>query len=83
MKIHGQSTQFDSTRILEINTHHPVIAKLAELLNQAGSEQIVSDSIIVLFNQTLMAEGEPVRNPADFTKRLTRLVMKGVNTPTT
>lgn len=83
MKIHGQSTQFDSTRILEINTHHPVIAKLAELLNQAGSEQIVSDSIIVLFNQTLMAEGEPVRNPADFTERLTRLVMKGLNTPTT
>ena len=83
MKIHGQSTQFDSTRILEINTHHPVISKLAELLNQAGSEQIVSDSIIVLFNQTLMAEGEPVRNPADFTERLTRLVMKGLNTPTT
>ena len=80
MKAHGQPTNFDSTRILEVNTHHPVIAKLAELLNQADSEQTVSDGIVVLFNQTLMSEGEPVHNPADFAERLTRLIMKGLNT---
>ena len=79
MKAHGQQTNFNSTRILEINTHHPVIFKMASLLNSQDSADKLSDAIYVLFNQTLLSEGETLPNPADFSERLTRFVLNGLD----
>jgi len=78
MRAHGQQTNFASERILEINPRHPLMHKLAELVDKTESAEKLSDSIWVLYDQTLVAEGEPVSNPAEFTSRLNRLMMNGL-----
>ena len=78
MKAHGQTVAFSSQRILELNTHHPIIQKMAELSGKAKSSEVLTDGVWVLFNQALIAEGEPVQNPADFAARLERFVMNGL-----
>ena len=78
MKAHGQQVAFNSQRILELNTHHPIIQKMAELTKKTETSDILTDAVWVLFNQALIAEGEPVRNPADFADRLERFVLTGL-----
>lgn len=69
MKMHGQQTAFASTRILQLNPYHPLIHKLADMAHP-------EDYIKLLYDQTLVAEGEPLPDAADFVKRLTALMMK-------
>ena len=78
MKAHGQQTSFASQRILEINGKHPVIQKLAEIAGKEGKSEILSDGVWVLFDEALIAEGEPLKNPVAFSERLTRFVMAGL-----
>ena len=78
MKAHGQQTAFSSQRILEINGRHPVIGRLAELVADKEKGDLLADGIWVLFDEAMIAEGEPLKNPADFTERLTRFVMAGL-----
>jgi molecular chaperone HtpG len=78
MKAHGQQTKFNSQRILEVNGKHPVIQKLAELITAGKSDDIVTDGIFVLFDETLITEGEPIKNPVAFTERLSRFIMAGL-----
>ena len=78
MKAHGQQTNFASQRILEINGRHPVINRLSELVADKEKEALLADGVWVLFDEALIAEGEPLKNPADFTERLTRFVMAGL-----
>ena len=78
MKANGQPTNFNSQRILEINGKHPVIRKLSELINRKDSDSVLSDGIWVLFDEALIAEGEPIKNPAAFSERLTRFILSGL-----
>ena len=71
MRAHGQKTAFESTRILEVNSCHPLIHKLAEMTGDDAD-----DTIHLLYDQALLAEGETLPDPADFNKRLTALMMK-------
>ena len=68
MRAHGQKTAFESTRILQINPRHPLIHKLSDM-------ESPDDYIKLLFDQTLVAEGEPLPDAADFARRLTDLMM--------
>ena len=78
MRAHGQQINFASERILEINPRHPLIHKLADLLDNADMAEHLNDSIWVLYDQTLVAEGESVKDPAKFAERLSRLLMRGL-----
>ncbi|MBR6412155.1 MAG: molecular chaperone HtpG [Alphaproteobacteria bacterium] len=78
MKAHGQQTNFNSLRVLEINGKHPIIRRLSELSDKAEQADLVSDSIWVLFDEALIAEGEPIKNPALFSERLGRFIMGGL-----
>mgnify|MGYP003289317611 FL=1 len=78
MKAHGQQIAMNSDRILEINPRHQVMHKLANLLDKKESDSLVDDAILVLFDQTLIAEGEPLKDPAAFSKRLTNFVLSGL-----
>ena len=78
MKAHGQQTNFNSLRVLEINDKHPVIKRISELLDKPEATEIVSDSVHVLFDEALIAEGEPIKNPAAFAERLSRFIMTGL-----
>ena len=78
MRAHGQQINFASERVLEINPRHPLIHKLADLVDNADMAEHLNDSIWVLYDQTLVAEGESVKDPAKFAERLSRLLMRGL-----
>ncbi len=79
MKAHGQATAFDSTRILEMNQRHPIIRQLAEKVGLNDKSDVVADGIQVLFDQALIAAGEPIRDPAGFAERIERFLSVGLN----
>ena len=60
--------QLDSAakRILEINPKHPLIVRLAA----TGDNPALPDMALLLLDQARIAEGEPVPDPAGFTRRL-------------
>ena len=58
-------------RILELNATHPLVGKIKGL---AGAAQ--KDAVELLYDQTLIAEGSPVADPARFGKLLVELMMK-------
>lgn len=78
MRAHGQQINFASERVLEINPRHPLIHKMADLVDNADMAEHLNDSIWVLYDQTLVAEGESVKDPAKFAERLSRLLMRGL-----
>ena len=64
-----QNYNAPSRRILEVNPDHPLLQKLAKAGNAASE-----DSIWMLFDQAKILQGEPVKDPAAFTKRLNDLM---------
>ena len=78
MKAHGQQIAVNSDRILEINPRHDVIHKLADMVTNETANSKVDDAILLLYDQTLIAEGEPLKDPAAFSKRLTEFVLAGL-----
>ncbi len=66
--------------ILEINVKHPVIAKLQVLAANDGeaSRELLRDTTLLLLDQARIIEGEPLKNPADFVRRLSRAIEKGL-----
>jgi molecular chaperone HtpG len=61
----------DTKPILEINPHHPIVAKLN---TEAGGERF-SDWSYILFDQALLAEGGQLEDPASFVQRLNGLML--------
>ena len=61
----------DSKPILEINPHHPLVLRLKD----EADETRFSDLAKVLFDQSLLAEGGRLEDPAGFVKRLNQLML--------
>lgn len=78
MHAHGQQTNFNSQRILQINPKHPLILKLADLMNNASLSEQFKDTVLMLFDGALLAEGEPIKNPAAYTERLNKILLNGL-----
>ena len=57
--------------ILEINAEHPLVQRL----QAEGDESRFSDFAAVLFDQSLLAEGGQLEDPAGFVKRLNQLML--------
>lgn len=79
MKAHGQQIAFESERILEFNPRHPIIRRLCALLTEPQSEEKIKDTVQLLFDQTLIAEGESLTDPAAFTQRICKFILSGLN----
>ena len=60
-----------SKPILEINPHHPLVLRLRE---EARGERF-NDLVQILFDQSLLAEGGQLEDPAGFVKRLNQLML--------
>ncbi len=60
-----------SKPILEINPHHPLVLRLK---SEAQDERF-NDLAQVLFDQSLLAEGGQLEDPAGFVKRLNQLML--------
>lgn len=70
MKAMGQRDIPDVQPILEINPDHPIVGRMKEL----EDEDRFSDAAFLLLDQALLVEGEAVKDPAEFVKRLNRVM---------
>ena len=70
MKAAGQNVP-SSKPILEINPHHPLVARLKD----ESDEDQFTDLAKVIFDQSMLAEGGQLEDPAGFVKRLNQLML--------
>jgi molecular chaperone HtpG len=61
----------ESRPILELNPSHPLIARLVA----EEDEQRFADLALVLFEQAVLAEGATLDDPADFVRRVNKLLV--------
>lgn len=72
MRAMGQSGFGEVKPILEVNGEHPLVDSLRECSDDAHIE----DVSVVLLDQALLIGGAELKDPADFVKRLNRLLVK-------
>jgi molecular chaperone HtpG len=72
LKAMGQSEMPDIKPILEVNGSHPIVSALKDI----EDENSIADVAGVLLDQALLVEGVKIRDPADFVRRLNRLLSK-------
>jgi molecular chaperone HtpG len=72
MRAMGQTELPDVKPILEVNGEHPILTSLVGVEDQ----ERVADVAGVLLDQALLVEGVKIADPAEFVKRLNRLLSK-------
>jgi molecular chaperone HtpG len=72
LKAMGQTEMPDIKPILEVNGEHPIVAGLKDI----EDEERIADVAGVLLDQALLVEGIKIKDPADFVKRLNRLLSR-------
>jgi len=65
-------------RDLELNPTHPAVKRLAAIAAENPSDPKLRDLVVLLYEQSLVAEGSPLDDPAGFAKRLTSLLSDAV-----
>ncbi len=71
----GQSTP----RILEINADHPLIGKMATMAKEGkGTGDEMNDAAFLLLDQARLVEGEALPDPAEFARRLSAMMERGI-----
>ena len=61
----------ESKPILEVNSTHPIVVKLAQKMDDKTTLEDVSN---LLLEQAMLVEGAEVQKPADFVNRLNRML---------
>ncbi len=69
----------ESLRILELNPRHMLIRKLAAKVKQNGASDAVSDAALLLLDQARIIEGDPVPDPAAFSRRMANFMVEGIS----
>lgn len=72
LKAMGQDNLPEIKPILEVNGNHPIVSALKDSEDEAH----IADVAEVLLDQALLLEGAKIANPADFVKRLNRLIAR-------
>ena len=72
MRAMGQAGMGEVKPILEINGEHPLVASLKD----CEDEQHIGDVSAVLLDQALLVSGAELKDPADFVKKLNRLLTR-------
>jgi molecular chaperone HtpG len=65
-------------RIMELNPGHPIIARLYDRYNANGEDTAVSDSIELLFELALVAEGSEIADPVRLKQLTLALLQKAL-----
>jgi molecular chaperone HtpG len=65
-------------RILEVNPSHPIITKLKDLLDKDPKAQALEDYAEMLYGQALLAEGGTLPKPAEFTQKLSEVLLRAL-----
>ena len=71
MEASGQEVP-DTKPIFEVNPEHPLVSKL----DKEADEDRFGDVVFILFSQASLAEGGQLDDPADFSRRLNKLLLE-------
>ncbi|MGH8148688.1 MAG: molecular chaperone HtpG [Steroidobacteraceae bacterium] len=63
--------------LLELNVGHPIVKLLGDLADSGEFDELA----LLIYEQAALAEGGPLRNPAEFVQRLNRLLLKLAASP--
>lgn len=64
--------------ILEINDGHPVIARLKALASAGADDESVKETALLLLDQARIVEGETLKDPSGFVRRMNKAIEKGL-----
>lgn len=78
MRQHNQPVLYASTHYFDLNPRHPLIRKLAEKVEQGDTSETNKMMIRILFDEAKIIEGEPIRDPAGFSRNVTDFMMRAV-----
>jgi len=67
-----------AAKLVEINPTHAIITSLANEVSAHGITSKTEDALWLLFDQALIAEGEPVTDAIAFSRRLGGFLAKGI-----
>jgi molecular chaperone HtpG len=76
LKAHDKAPSTTTTRILEINPGHPLLKVLATKAGQPGSLALFERVAPLLLDQAHLLEGLPIKDPAEFAKRLGAVLLE-------
>jgi molecular chaperone HtpG len=79
LKQHRQLAAAAAKRILEINPRHPLITRLAGMVDKEGAAKELGDFAWLLLDQARILEGEQLPDPGAFARRLASVLEKGVS----
>ncbi|MEL7030614.1 MAG: molecular chaperone HtpG, partial [Pseudomonadota bacterium] len=65
----------DAPCVLEMNPGHPLIRRLAGQAGEASRREAVEDAAHLLLAQAQVAAGRPPKDPANFARRMTKLLL--------
>ncbi len=78
LKAHNQFGGAESLRILELNPKHTLIRKLATNAKENGTSDALEDAALLLLDQAHIVEGDPVSDPAAFSRRMADFMAGGL-----
>jgi molecular chaperone HtpG len=65
----------ESKRVLELNADHPITRVMQKLFDKDKGNKKLDDYCELLFDQALLTEGTPVKDPLRFTKLISELMV--------
>ncbi|MBL7076779.1 MAG: molecular chaperone HtpG [Kiritimatiellae bacterium] len=65
-------------RVLELNPKHPIMPKLLAALEKDAESSVVADYAELLYDQALLTEGSPIKDPAHFGQLVSKLMVEGL-----
>jgi molecular chaperone HtpG len=66
----------ESKRVLELNPDHPILKAMAGIHQLDKSASALSDYADLLYDQALLTEGTPIKDPLRFTRLVSELMVK-------
>ncbi len=79
LKAMGQEVP-SGKRILEINPAHPLFETMNSLFEREGASSVLEEYASLLYDQALVMDGARPKDPAAFSRNLSRLMVKAAET---
>lgn len=77
LKAHKQVDEA-SKRVLEINPRHPLVIRLVDRMREDGLNADIEEAARLLFDQARIIEGEPLDDPAAFSRRMAGFMSRAI-----
>ncbi|MBT0663207.1 molecular chaperone HtpG [Geobacter pelophilus] len=65
----------ESKRVLELNPDHPIVSVMGKLFEKDKENPRLADYCELLFDQALLTEGSPIKDPLRFTRLVSELMV--------